>query len=98
MWKGELWHFVEARRDDGSPTMFRIRELDPSKELTTIFIVEVPYPTTEMSRLPNATAYRRLSQFEEQWLKPACANLGWELVASKTEDGSCFLYMYGASD
>ncbi|MDB4959224.1 MAG: hypothetical protein JWO36_6793, partial [Myxococcales bacterium] len=95
---GELWHLVEARRDDGSPTMFRIRELDPRPELTKIFVVEMPYPITELSSLPNAAAYRRLSQFEEQWLVPACTALGWELVASKTEDGAFFLYMYGASD
>jgi hypothetical protein len=96
--EGELWHLVEARRDDGSPTMFRIRELEPRPELTKIFVVEIPYPITEMSSLPNAAAYRRLSQFEEQWVVPACSALGWELVASKTEDGSFFLYMYGASD
>jgi hypothetical protein len=95
---GELWHIVEARRDDGTPTMFRIRELAPKKELSKIFVVELPYPTTEMSRLPNATAYRRLAELEEQWLRPACGTLGWELVGTKTEDGSFFVYMYGGSD
>jgi hypothetical protein len=95
---GELWHIVEARRDDGTPTMFRIRELDPQKKLDKIFVVEMPYPATELSRLPSASAYRRLSDFDEQWLRPACAALGWELVGSKTEDGSFFLYMYGAGD
>jgi hypothetical protein len=94
----EMWHHVEAKRDDGTHTMFRIRELPPQKRLDRIFVVEMPYPTTELSRLPDATAYRRLSRFEEQWLVPACAQLGWELVGSKTEDGSFFLYMYGASD
>ena len=43
-------------------------------------------------------AHRRLAQFDEQWLRPACTALGWELVGSKTEDGSFFLYLYGASD
>ncbi|NUO47885.1 MAG: DUF695 domain-containing protein, partial [Polyangiaceae bacterium] len=95
---GELWHIVEAKRDDGTPTMFRIRELDPQKQLTRIFVVELPYPTMELSRLPTADAYRRLGELEEQWLRPACASLGWEIVGSKTEDGSFFLYMYGASD
>lgn len=95
---GELWHIVEARRDDGTPTMFRIRELAPNRSLTKIFVVELPYPTTEMSRLPNAAAYRRLTELEEQWLRPACGNLGWELVGTKTEDGSFFVYMYGGSD
>jgi len=95
----ELWHIVEARRDDGTPTMFRIRELEPQKALTKIFVVELPYPTTDsLSRLPSASDYRRLAEFDEQWLRPACTALGWELVGSKTEDGSFFLYMYGASD
>jgi hypothetical protein len=92
----ELWHLVEARRDDGIATMFRIRELDPRRELHRIFVVEMPYPTTELSRLPDALAYRKLAQFEEQWVAPACHALGWELVALKIEDGSFFLYMYGA--
>ncbi|HEY5925676.1 MAG TPA: DUF695 domain-containing protein [Kofleriaceae bacterium] len=95
---GELWHDVEAKRDDGTPTMFRIRELDPQRELTKIFVVELPYPKTELSRLPTASDYRRLAEFDEQWLRPACSTLGWELVGSKTEDGSFFLYMYGCSD
>jgi hypothetical protein len=94
----EIWHYVEARRDDGSPTMFRIRELDPRPELTQIFVVEVPYPATELSRLPDAKAHRRLAQFEEQWLRPACESLGWQWVGVKIEDGSFFLYLYGASD
>jgi hypothetical protein len=78
--------------------MFRIRELAPNRSLTKIFVVELPYPTTEMSRLPNAAAYRRLTELEEQWLRPACGTLGWELVGTKTEDGSFFVYMYGGTD
>jgi hypothetical protein len=95
---GDLWHLVEARRDDGGATMFRIRELAPRRELPKIFVVELPYPMTALSRLPDAAAYRRAKQFEDEWLHPACAQLGWELVATKTEDGSFFLYMYGARD
>jgi hypothetical protein len=95
---GDVWHLVEAKRDDGAPTMFRIRELAPRRELTRIFVVELPYPTTELSRLPDAAAYRRVKRFEDEWLAPACAQLGWELVAAKTCDGSFFLYMYGARD
>src|SRR4051812_38671061 len=95
---GELWHIVEAKRDDGTPTMFRIRELAPQKHLSRIFVVELPYPTTEMSRLPSASAYRRVAELEERWLRPACQTLGWEFVGSKTEDGSFFLYMYGGRD
>lgn len=95
---GELWHIVEAKRDDGMPTMFRIRELEPRKQLTKIFVVELPYPTTELSRLPCASDYRRLAEFDEQWLRPACSTLGWEVVGHKIEDGSFFLYMYGATD
>lgn len=94
----EDWLIVEAKRDDGTPTMFRIREIDPQRQLTKIFVVELPYPKTELSRLPSAADYRRLAEFEEQWLRPACGTLGWELVGSKTEDGSFFLYMYGCSD
>ena len=81
---GELWHIVEAKRDDGTPTMFRIRELSPNKALPHIFVVELPYSTAEMSRLPNAAAYRRVADLEEQWLRPACQTLGWELVGTKT--------------
>ncbi|MBL0216382.1 MAG: hypothetical protein IPQ07_21175 [Myxococcales bacterium] len=94
----ELWHLVEARRDDGAPAMFRIRELAPRPELSRIFVVEIPYPVTGLSRLPDATAYRRLAAFEEQWLTPAITALGWTFVAAKTEDGSFFLYLYGAGE
>jgi hypothetical protein len=95
---GEVWHLVEARRDDGAPTIFRIRELDPRLELSRIFVVEMPYPITEMSRLPNATGYRRLAQFEEQWVAPACAATGYTQVGLKIEEGSFFLYLYGANE
>jgi hypothetical protein len=95
---GEVWHLVEARRDDGAPTIFRIRELAPRPELSRIFVVEMPYPITEMSRLPNATGYRRLAQFEEQWLGPACSATGYEQVGLKIEEGSFFLYLYGERD
>jgi hypothetical protein len=91
----ELWHYVEARRDDGAASLFRIRELDPRPDLPKINVVELPYPVTELSRLPSATAHRRLAEFEEMWLRPTCAALGCELVGTKTEDGSCFFYMYG---
>src|SRR5690348_15440437 len=90
-----MWHIVEAKRDDGVSTTFQIRELDPKKHLDRIFVVEMPYPVHELSRLPDAGAYRKLQRFEEQWLVPACRDLGWELVGSKAEDGSFFLYMYG---
>jgi len=92
---GEVWHLVEARRDDGAPTIFRIRELVPKPELSRIFVVEMPYPITEMSRLPDAAGYRRLATFEEQWLTPACAATGCEQVGLKIEEGSFFLYLYG---
>lgn len=95
---GELWHIVEAKRDDGTPTMFRIRELDRQPRLTRIFVVEMPYPKTELSRMPNASDYRRLAEFDEQWLRPACTTLGWEYVGSKAEDGSFFFYTYGCAD
>lgn len=95
---GELWHIVDAKRDDGTPTTFRIRELEPLPALDRIFVVEMPYPALEMSGLPSASAYKRLDAFDAQWLRPACAELGWELVGSKVEDGSFFLYMYGARD
>src|SRR5690242_14334622 len=94
----ELWHLVEARRDDGTPAMFRIRDLQPRPDQPTIFVVEIPYPVTGLARLPDAKAYRRLTQFEEQWLLPACTSQGWTFVAAKTEDGSFFLYLYGSTD
>lgn len=95
---GDVWHLVEGRRDDGAPAIFRIRELAPRLELPRIFVVEMPYPITEMHNLPNAAAYRRLADFEEQWVIPACAATGYELVGLKIEEGSFFLYMYGATD
>ena len=95
---GEVWHLVEARRDDGAPTIFRIRELEPRPELSRIFVVEMPYPITEMSRLPDATGYRRLAQFEEQWVAPACVATGYTQVGLKIEEGSFFLYLYGANE
>ena len=95
---GDVWHLVEGRRDDGAPAIFRIRELAPRLELPRIFVVEMPYPITEMSNLPNAAAYRRLADFEEQWIIPTCAATGYELVGLKIEEGSFFLYMYGATD
>ncbi|MBA3394021.1 MAG: hypothetical protein H0T89_15340 [Deltaproteobacteria bacterium] len=94
----EVWHLVEARRDDGSPTMFRIRELEPRLDQPRIFVVELPYPATELSRMPDASAYRRLTIFEEQWLAPACSALGWTPVAIKIADGSFFVYLYGNTD
>src|SRR5690349_6714941 len=96
---GELWHIVEAKRDDGMPTRFRIREMDRQPQLTKIFVVELPYPKAdELSCLPTASDYRRLAEFDEQWLRPACDSLGWEVVGHKVEDGSFFLYMYGCTD
>jgi hypothetical protein len=94
----ELWHIVEARRVDGKSAMFRIRDLEPVATQERIFVVELPYPPTQISRLPDAASYRRLSTFEEQWLRPACTALGWTFVAVKTEDGSTFFYLYGSGD
>ncbi len=94
----ELWRLVEARHDDGTPAMFRIRDLTPRSDQPRIFVVELPYPTTELSRLPDAAAYRRLGQFEEQWVRPAAAALDLSFVAVKTDDGSFFLYLYGAGE
>jgi hypothetical protein len=94
----ELWHLVEAKRDDGAPAMFRIRELAPQLDLPRIFVAELPYPSSELAQLPDAAAYQRLGKFEEQWLVPACAALGWVFVAVKNEDGSFFLYLYGNTE
>jgi hypothetical protein len=94
----EVWHIVEARREDGKSALFRIRDLEPVPGQEKIFVVELPYPPTQLSRLPDAMSYRRLSTFEEQWVRPACAALGWTFVAVKTEDGSTFMYFYGAGD
>ncbi len=95
---GDVWLLVEARRDDGSPTMFRIRDLEPRLDLPRIFVVELPYPATELSRMPDAAAYRRFTTFEEQWLLPACSALGWIPVAIKIDNGSFFVYLYGSGE
>src|SRR5260221_533655 len=88
----ELWHYVEARRDDGVATLFRIRELAPQPALTRIFVVELPYPTTELSRLPSAASHRRIAELEEQWLRPAAAALGWQLVAACSSSPLAFWF------
>lgn len=94
----QTWHLVEARREDGSPAIFRIRELEPRKHQGRIFVAELPYPVADGSRLPDAPSYRRFATFEEQWLDPACHALGWTPVAVKIEDGSFFVYVYGNGD
>jgi hypothetical protein len=94
----EPWHLVEAQRDDGHSVMFRIRELVPQLDLRTIFVVELPFETTEMSRLPSAVAYRRLRQFEDEWLAPTVEALGLAWVGVRIEDGSSFFYLYGNGD
>jgi hypothetical protein len=91
----DAWHVVEAQRDDGQTVMFRIRELVPRPELRTIFVVELPFETTELSRLPSAIAYRRLKGFEDGWLAPAADALGLAWVGVRIEDGSSFFYLYG---
>jgi hypothetical protein len=92
------WQVVEAQRDDGQAVMFRIRELAAQPELARIFVVELPFETTEMSKLPSAVAYRRLQQFEDDWLAPAAAALGLAWVGVRIEDGSSFFYLYGTGD
>lgn len=96
--EGELWHLVEAKREDDSPTIFRIREIEPRLDQPRIFVAELPYPVADGSRLPDAPSYRRFATFEEQWLDPACNALGWTPVAVKIEDGSFFVYLYGADE
>jgi hypothetical protein len=93
-----VWHQVHAQREDGVAAMFLIRDVVPRADQPKIFVVELPYSVTDLSGQPDATAYRRLSAFQEQWLEPACAALGWTFVAWKCEDGSFFLYLYGAGD
>jgi hypothetical protein len=95
---GELWHLVEAKRADDAPTIFRIRELEPRLDQTRIFVIELPYPVADSSKLPDAPAYRRFATFEEQWLDPTCLALGWTTVGVKIEDGSFFVYLYGSGD
>jgi hypothetical protein len=93
-----VWHQVHAQREDGVAAMFLIRDVEPRADQPKIFVIELPYPVNDLSGQPDAAAYRRLSAFQEQWLDPACAALGWTFVAWKCEDGSFFLYLYGAGD
>jgi len=94
----DLWHQVHAQREDGVPAMFLIRDVEPRPDQPQIFVIELPYPITELSKLPDAAGYRRLDTFQEQWVEPACQALGWTFVAWKSEDGSFFLYLYGNGD
>jgi hypothetical protein len=94
----DLWHQVHAQREDGVPATFLIREVDPRTDQPQIFVIQMPYPTTDLSTLPDAESIRRLDTFQEQWVEPACEALGWTLVAWKSEDGSFFLYLYGDGD
>jgi hypothetical protein len=94
----DLWHQVHAQREDGVAAMFLIRDLEPRLDQPQIFVVQMPYPVTDLSRLPDAAGYRRLDAFQERWIEPACEALGWTFVAWKSEDGSFFLYLYGGGD
>jgi hypothetical protein len=94
----DLWHQVHAQREDGVPATFLIREVDPRPDQPQIFVIQMPYPTTDLSTLPDAESIRRLDTFQEQWVEPACEALGWTLVAWKSEDGAFFLYLYGDGD
>jgi hypothetical protein len=93
-----VWHRVHAQREDGVAAMFLIRDVEPRPDQPKIFVIELPYQITDLSGQPDAEAYRRRDAFEEQWLAPACAALDWTFVAWKSEDGSFFLYLYGAGD
>lgn len=93
-----VWHQVHAQREDGVAAMFLIRDVVPRADQPKIFVIELPYAVTDLSGQPDASGYRRLGAFQEQWLEPACAALGWTFVAWKSEDGSFFLYLYGAGD
>ncbi|HEX7836757.1 MAG TPA: hypothetical protein VF469_04790, partial [Kofleriaceae bacterium] len=93
-----VWHRVHAQREDGVAAMFLIRDVEPRPDQPKIFVIELPYQVTDLSGQPDADAYRRRDAFEEQWLAPACAALDWTFVAWKSEDGSFFLYLYGAGD
>jgi len=94
----DLWHQVHAQRDDGVAAMFLIRDVEPRTDQPQLIVIEMPYPVTDLSKLPDAAGYRRLDAFQEQWIEPACEALGWTFVAWKSEDGSFFLYLYGDGD
>ncbi len=94
----DLWHQVYAQREDGVPAMFLIREVEPRADQPRLLVIEMPYTSTEASKLPDTAAYRRLDTLQEQWIEPACEALGWTFVAWKSEDGSFFLYIYGGGD
>src|ERR1700759_4062899 len=94
----DLWHQVHAQRDDGVAAMFLIRDVEPRTDQPQLFVVEMPYPVTDLSKLPDAAGYRRLDAFQEEWIEPACEALGWTFVAWKSEDGKFSLYLYGNSE
>jgi len=94
----DLWHQVHAEREDGVAATFLIRDVEPRPDQPQIFVVELPYPVTDDSKLPDPASYRRLDTFQEQWVEPACEALGWTLVAWKSEDGAFYLYLYGDGD
>ncbi len=94
----DLWHQVHAQRDDGVAAMFLIRDVEPRADQPQLIVIEMPYPVTDPSKLPDAAGYRRLDAFQEQWIEPACESLGWTFVAWKSEDGAFFLYLYGDGD
>src|SRR5260221_282659 len=67
----DVWHQVHAQREDGVAAMFLIREIEPRADQPKIFVVELPYPVTDLSGQPDAAGYRRLPAFQEQLLEPA---------------------------
>jgi hypothetical protein len=94
----DLWHQVHAQREDGVAARFLIRDVEPRADQPQIFVIEMPYPVTDLSKLPDAAGHHRLDTFQDQWIEPACKALGWTFVAWKSEDGSSFFYLYGDGD
>jgi hypothetical protein len=94
----DLWHQVHAQREDGVAARFLIRDVEPRADQPQIFVIEMPYPVTDLSKLPDAAGHHRLDTFQDQWIEPACEALGWTFVAWKSEDGSSFFYLYGDGD
>jgi len=57
---------MHAQREDGVAAMFLIRDVEPRADQPKIFVVELPYPITDLSDQPDAVTYRRLNAFQKQ--------------------------------
>ena len=48
-----VWHQVHAEREDGVAALFLIRDVEPRADQPKIFVIELPYPVSDLSGQPD---------------------------------------------